>query len=363
MRPVTTVSTVRRGKLRAKGEAPPDTAADTPPPMVRPAPDSSPPPTAVLAHRDLRLGGAWTAGQRAKNDALWLAARLLLGIATRLRLPALRRAGRAVGLAAHAMLLAPRRTALANVARVFPELDERERRAFVRACFATLGTYLGETVAMLSPRDAPAPVPLTDEARAVLESARAEARGVVFASAHLGPWERVAAGLVSAGVPLVTMVRESYDPRFSRIYDRLRSQSGVRVVPRAQRGATAQIVRTLREGGVLGMPMDLCSRVASMDAPFLGHDAPTAIGPARIALRTGAAVVVGTAAPGAPRHADSLVVTATRIPTDDLPAGRAGVAELTGRLNRELSRRILDLPNAWVWMHERWRTQSGYDED
>ncbi|MBV9948513.1 MAG: hypothetical protein JOZ69_16810, partial [Myxococcales bacterium] len=117
------------------------------------------------------------------------------------------------------------------------------------------------------------------------------------------------------------------------------------------------------------VPMDLRSRVPSCAAPFLGHDAPTAIGPARIALRAGAPVVVGSVAPvaadgpppglpgsGRPR----LQVTATRIDTHDLPRdprrAQESARELTRRINDELSRRILALPEAWVWMHERWET-------
>jgi lauroyl/myristoyl acyltransferase len=100
--------------------------------------------------------------------------------------------------------------------------------------------------------------------------------------------------------------------------------------------------------------MDLRARVPSEGAPFLGHDAQTPIGPARIALRTRSMVVVGSAAPGS---AEPLVVTATRIPTHDLPRGSHGPRELTARINDELSRRILALPHAWVWMHDRWASE------
>jgi lauroyl/myristoyl acyltransferase len=110
--------------------------------------------------------------------------------------------------------------------------------------------------------------------------------------------------------------------------------------------------------------MDLRGRVPSCAVPFLGHPAPTAIGPARIALRTGAAVVVGTAAPDEARtDTSSLVVTATRIRTDDLrgsrgtPDGSGDFLALTARINDELSRRILALPHAWPWMHERWSAE------
>jgi KDO2-lipid IV(A) lauroyltransferase len=307
------------------------------------------------SNRDLRTGGAWTPAQRAKNDAIWLLARAALAVSRRLPFLVLRGLGRGLGGAAHAVAGKARRTALANVARVFPDLGEKERRDLVRRSFVTMGELLADTVALMRPSGGPL-LDLTPEAHAVLDEARREGRGVIFASAHLGPWERVAASLVAAGVPFAALARESYDPRFARVYETLREARGVRVVWRATRGATAGIVRTLREGGVLGVPMDLRARVASCEAPFLGHAAQTPVGPARIALKTGAAVVVGTVAPRPdPRAAPSLVITATRIPIDGLDGDDdANARDLTARINRELSRRILDLPHAWVWMHERW---------
>jgi KDO2-lipid IV(A) lauroyltransferase len=314
------------------------------------------PPLDHRDRRDLRQGGEWTALQRTKNDVLWLLASLAL-LATRpLPLGALRALGRALGRAAHRLVPTARRTARANVARVYPALDNPAQHALVRRCFLALGELLGETVAMLHAKAAPPPLDVSEQARSVLADARAEGHGVVFASAHLGPWERVAASLVAAGVPLVALVRESYDPRFSGLYERLRGGHGVRVVWRASPGAAARILRTLRAGGVLGIPMDLRSRVPSCNAPFLGHPAPTAVGPARIALRARAPVVVGTAAPGPD---GGVVVTATRIDSSDLTRDESGAQELTRRINAELSRRILALPHAWVWMHDRWISGTG----
>jgi KDO2-lipid IV(A) lauroyltransferase len=180
-----------------------------------------------------------------------------------------------------------------------------------------------------------------------MDDARALGRGVVFASAHLGPWERVAATLATHGVPLTTLAREAYDPRLTELYDRLRTSRGVRAIYRGRPGAAARILRVLKRGGVLGVPMDLRSRVPSIDVPFLGTPAPTPVGPARIALRTGAPVVVGTYAAGD-------AITMTRIQTGDLSADGAGERELTTRINDALSARILALPEAWVWPHKRW---------
>jgi KDO2-lipid IV(A) lauroyltransferase len=300
---------------------------------------------------DLRLGGSWTPLQRLKNDTLWALAWTALAAASRLSGPSLVRLGRALGLAAHTVARGSRRAAGENLARAFPELTGTERDAMVRRCFATLGEALGETVALLQPRPRLTPLVVDPAARAALDRAASGGRGIIFASAHLGPWERVAAALVTAGVPLTTVARESYDPRFTGIYERLRRRTGVRVIWRSQPGAAARILRTLRGGGVLGVPMDLRSRVSCRDVPFLGHPAPTAVGPARIALRAGAAVVVGTAAPGS-------TVSVTPIETADLRPGEEDAWELTRRINAELSRRIRDLPHAWPWMHDRWTATS-----
>jgi KDO2-lipid IV(A) lauroyltransferase len=298
---------------------------------------------------DRRTGGAWTVAQTAKNAFIYAGIHGTLGIVGLLPGSALRALGRGVGALAHAILPKARRTARANVARALPELDAAAQDAVVRASYRSLGEWLGETVAAFHGRGPP-PLSMDETSRDVLAQAHAEGRGVVFASAHLGPWERVASSLVAAGFPLTTIARESYDPRLTRIYDRLRGRAGVRAIYRGAPGAAARIVRTLREGGVLGVPMDLRSRVPSIDVPFLGHDAPTPVGPARIALRTGAAVVVGTAAPV---DDGGLGVRVVRIETRDLDE-KTGERDLTARINAELSGRILAFPHGWVWMHPRW---------
>lgn len=310
---------------------------------------------------DVREGGRWTLAQRAKNDALWVLASLAVASLGRLPPRALRAAGTALGRLAHLLVPGARRLAERNVALAFPELDSGARRALIARAYRTLGGHLGDAVSMLDPRRPVALLPFARGAREALEQALAEQRGVLFASAHLGPWERVAATLVARDVPFVAVAREAYDPRFTRLYDRLRGGRGLPVVYRGAPGAAAGLLRTLRRGHVLGIPMDLASRVPSVEVPFLGIAAPTPVGPARLALRTRAAVVVGVAAPSpspspSPSFADEpeLELAIDRIPTDDLEASAEGERILTARINDALSARIRAMPEAWVWMHPRW---------
>src|SRR5262249_35042079 len=136
------------------------------------------------------------------------------------------------------------------------------------------------------------------------------------------------------------------------VYERLRTHRGVPVVYRGHPGAAARILRTLRARGVLGVPMDLATRAPSIESRFLGVRAYTAVGPARLALRTGSNVVVGTVAPC---RDGGLRITCTAIDTADLAPDERGERALTARIDEELSRRIVALPEHWPWLHQRWK--------
>ncbi|HSO35629.1 MAG TPA: lysophospholipid acyltransferase family protein [Labilithrix sp.] len=303
---------------------------------------------------DLREGGEWTRAQRAKNDVLWLLARAAVATLGRLPPRALRAAGAALGVLAHAILPGTRRLAERNVALALPELDARARRALVAQCYRTLGGHLGDAVAMLDPRRPIALLPFAEGSREALDRAIATGRGVVFASAHLGPWERVAATLVARGIDFTAVAREPYDPRLASLYERMRGGRGLRTIYRGAPGAATRLVRTLRRGAVLGIPMDLASRVPSVDVPFLGHLARTPVGPARLALRTGAEVLVGVPAPH-PGGGGTLELAISRVVADDLDTSTESERILSTRINDALSLRIRALPASWVWMHPRWQ--------
>jgi KDO2-lipid IV(A) lauroyltransferase len=222
------------------------------------------------------------------------------------------------------------------------------------AIFRCLGRNLTDTVALLDPTEEPSrTLGIPMESRRVLADALSEGRGVVYATCHLGPWERMAALLADLGFPITTLARESYDPRFHElVYEKLRTRRNVEVIYRGEPRAPLAIVRALRRGRVLGFLVDLPSRrePASrvlQNVRWLGCPSRIARGPARLALRTGTPLVVGTPAPSA----RGLEVRITRLPTCDLAAGDAGETELCQRIADELSVRIRALPAHWPWMH------------
>jgi KDO2-lipid IV(A) lauroyltransferase len=310
---------------------------------------------------DVREGGTWTRRQRLKNDAIVAFVRAVLAVLVPLPPRLVRAVGQAIG-AAGLLLLPLTARALRTLGIALPHATVGQRLALVTRSYLALGGHLGDALASLDVRRPLVALAVGPDDLALLARAARAARagtgedgaprGVVFPSAHLGPWERVAATLVARGVPMTVLARASYDPRLQRVYDRLRQSRGVPALYRGHPGAPGGIVRALRSGRVLAIPMDLRSRVPSVPVPFLGRTTGVPVGPARIALRTGAAVVVGTIAPGA-RRSDPMRITCTEIPTFDLVPGEAGERTLTERIALELERRIRALPGEWVWMHDR----------
>lgn len=298
---------------------------------------------------DLRAGQAWTRRQRAKNDVLWLSAMLSLALASSLPRRWLSGAGRGLGLVLHELLTSARHRARNNVALCFPDWNEQTCADFVRDNFRTLGENLADTIALLDAREeADRTLELPEVSSKVLSEALSRGKGVVFITAHLGPWERMAAVLAARGFPISTVARESYDPRFDALYEKLRRPRGVEALYRGREGAPIAIVRALRKNRVVGFPIDLPGRISTVPVKLLGHASRLPVGPARIALRTGAPIVVGTPAPGA---GGRLRIHIAPLDTEALSSDATAETTLAQRMADALSERIRALPRHWIWMH------------
>lgn len=288
---------------------------------------------------DRRLGGHWTPSQSVKNALVYVAIRLALAVADILPARLLTSATRALGRIAGACLWRHRQRA---TSRLGVALGNERARHVSKQVFACAGESLG--IALLLRRKnvhALDLVRIGPRAREVLEAAVAERRGVVFVSAHLGPFELIAAAVAELGHRAAIVVRESYDPRLDAIVDRHRLSRGVEVIHRGAPAAAIRILRALRAGRSVGFLPDIGGRVPSVPARFLGRDVLLPIGAQRIAARTGAAVVVGTL-----KRVEGL--PAWELDIEPIESGSE--SELTLRITRRLEQVICDRPEYWLWM-------------
>lgn len=293
----------------------------------------------------------WT--KRLRRRARFEAIRLAVGAASTLPLAALYALGRAAAAVAPFVARRTWRRALAGLTQAFPDLPDAERRALARACFVHLGRCLAELLA-LRRLDATidALVAWPPDSRGVMEAALARKKGVLYVTGHIGHWELLARRVGLAGYPANVIAKESWHPKLTEAIDALRGSGRVNTIWRGRPDAAKRMLKLLRAGEFLGVLIDQDTDVQSVWAPFFGRPAKTPRGVADLALRTGAAVLVG-ACQRAPDGRYVLTAEEVPVPAEDT---EANVLALTATLNAKLEALIRRAPEQWVWFHERWKS-------
>lgn len=245
-----------------------------------------------------------------------------------------------------------RRKALAHLALAFPEKSDAERIELARGSFEHLARCVAELVCVRqidAKLDEWVEWPAAD--RALLDAALARGRGVVFVSGHIGNWELTARGVTARGYDGTSIAREASDPRTTAMIEKLRASGNTGTIWRGHAGAAKAMLKQLRAGKILGLLIDQDTKVQSVFVPFFGTLAATPRAAADLALRTKAALIIGTC-PRIGPYRYRLSLEEVPLPeTDD----EATVVALTAELTARLETAIRKTPDQWVWMHERWK--------
>ncbi len=270
--------------------------------------------------------------------------------------PALRLGGAGGALAYH-LFGKTRRLALTHLRLAFPEKGEAELRAIARQMFVNLGRTAMEVTSIRSFDARLAEYIVMPEA-ALFHAAKARGKGVVFVTGHIGNWELAARLVARIGGPVAAIAKRSGDPRLNGVIERFRTEAGITTLWREDPSTARALLRTFRQGHVLGILVDQDTSVQGVWVPFFGRLAYTPRAPADLALRTGAAILVGASCRKGDRPGDGFLFEITEVPYDPAPADReAEVLRITAACQAIMEDVIRRHPADWVWMHERWKTQ------
>ena len=287
-----------------------------------------------------------------RSRAIYRAILVASFIGRRVPLSVGRRLGQVIGELAWRLARRHRRKALQNLAIAFPDWPHARRREVIRQMFLHLGMCLFEIVWLPKLNaDNLKKTTVYEGVEPVLEVARS-GRPVVVFTGHCGNWEWLAAAISRAGLPLTALQRERDEGGLNDFIIGIRASSGVKTINRGSPGAGRDLIHALRNG-VLGFLIDQSIRVESVNVPFFGQQAPTPIGPAKIAIRAGACAVPVFIE----RRQDGTHLARFGEPVD-LKRNDDPVA-LTALMTKAIEDQIRRAPEQWVWMHDRWR-QRGF---
>lgn len=125
-----------------------------------------------------------------------------------------------------------------------------------------------------------------------IEAARAEGRGLVFLTPHLGCFEITAQAYALRFGPITVLYRPARKAWLRELVATARSRANLHAAPTTLAGVR-QMLRALRAGEAVGLlPDQVPPRGLGVWAPFFGREAYTMTLPARLVQQTGAALLV-----------------------------------------------------------------------
>lgn len=283
----------------------------------------------------------------ARNWAEWALAAGGIAVLRWAPLPVANWLGRIFSLALDRLVPRLRRTARANLAMAWPHHPAPEQ--VIDEVFRSIGRVL---VAFAREPDIHAGNVgewIGYEGLEHFQEAKRRGKGVLFATAHLGNWELSHYAHALMTEPMCIVGRPLDNPRLDRLVVRRRTGSGNWQLGRGEyvRG----MLKALSRNQAVGILVD--QNVAASEGVFVdffGTPAATGSGFAKLAAKTGAAVIPGFA----------LWSEATRryvlkfYPIVELSGDEQ---EDTQRVTRAVEAAIRENPGQWLWIHLRWKTR------
>lgn len=247
-----------------------------------------------------------------------------------------------------------RRVVERQIAAALPDIGEEDVRRVARAAYENLGRTSIETAMLARLR----PDSVLDLFEGVdgwdaIENARANGKGLILVTGHLGNWELGGAYIAARGIPLDAIARRMSNPLFDRYLTETRSRIGMVVVhdadavrrtPRSLRDNRA--VAFLADQGVLGL--------ASTFVPFFGRPAKTPRGPAVFALRLQVPVIFGCAVR---QPSGKYRLSFEPVEVTDTGDRDRDVDAIVARYTATLEKWVRRYPEQYFWHHRRWRRQ------
>ncbi len=253
-----------------------------------------------------------------------------------------------------------RRVGLQNLRRALPEMTEAQRAAVLRGVYRSLGWQLAEFCKMPRYTHAQASRFIRYDGLDHYLAARDRGRGVLVLTGHLGAWELSSFYHSLVGHPMSLVIRRLDNPLVDDFVNRIRCLHGNRVIHKDDfaRG----LLTAMHQGHTVGILMDTnMTPPQGVFVPFFGTPACTATALARVALKTGAAVLPGFLLWEASeqRYVLRFGQPLTLIHTGD---HEHDILANTALFTRTIEHYVRRYPDQWLWVHRRWKTRPPGEE-
>lgn len=172
----------------------------------------------------------------------------------------------------------------------------------------------------------------------------------IYVGVHQANWEILSSLGAPLGQPMTIVVSPLSNPFVHQLVRRARPSAWVEQAERDN--ATRSLIRCLQEGRSVGLLADQRFEGGAF-VPFFGHDAKTALGPAKIAIKFGCDLV--------PTRIERIGPVKFRIttfkgirPDETLASEQEKAVDMMRRVNLHFEAWIREKPGEWMCMKRRW---------
>ena len=287
-----------------------------------------------------------------------LGVRLLLAclkISSKLPYPVLMSMGGFAGRIIFRVAHKRRAIAARNLELCFPDLTNDERHKLLRAHFTSLGRALFETgLAYWASDDRLRPLAKISGLEN-LQGALSQGRGVILIAGHFTSME-ISGRLLGLEVDYDAVIRPFSNPDVDRIVHSGRHRAVRNAIPKK---SFRRFLKGLQENRAILITVDQATTASNkVMAPFFSIPAATSVNAARIAQKTGAAIlpVLWLREPDLSGYRVEIGEQLTEFPTDDAIADAI-------RINSLIEQQIRRAPEQYYWIHRRFKNEpSPYDD-
>ena len=176
-----------------------------------------------------------------------------------------------------------------------------------------------------------------------------QGHGLITVTGHLGGWElQAAAAATVIAEPLTVAAVQQSNPYINRFIAKRRNAMGMQVA--GTKEAMKLLLKALRNHQVIGLAADQNAGAHAVFVDFFGKTAATHPGPAQLALKFNAPMLVAVAVRIGPAQF-KILAQQVEIKEDDT------VKTLTQRHVKILESFIRQYPEQYFWLHRRWKTR------
>lgn len=241
------------------------------------------------------------------------------------------------------------RKARTNLAIAFPDASPQWREQTTRQIFQYLGRSTAELIKLeqiWEQRAQRLDFVLQPQARAHIEAKKP----AVYVTAHVGAWQVTNLIGLQYGLRISTIYAAESNAALREVMLELRQSFGVKLI--ASDAGARPLIRELTAGNSIGMAMDTRLDTGTL-IPFFGREALTNTTAARLALRTGAALLP-IRGERLPRGRFRITVDDPLTPGDPHALVDEQAVELTARINEIFAAWIRQTPQQWICLKRRW---------